>query len=83
VTLVRASLRHHGERNRREFLRVHYRTVSPWSQSWEELCQRAKQLSGSVVTVTGQLDLSAEMVLKPMACNLGGCCHQFGALNYR
>jgi len=48
------------------------------AQSWEELRGRAKQLSGSVVAVSGQLDLSAEMVTVTKACHLGACCHQIG-----
>ena len=51
--------------------------VGEHAQSWEELRGRAKQLSGSVVAVSGQLDLSAEGVLVPVACHLGACCHQF------
>lgn len=49
------------------------------AQSWEELRGQAKQLSGSVVAISGQLDLSAEMVSLPSACRLGACCHQVGS----
>jgi hypothetical protein len=52
--------------------------VGEHAQSWEELRGRAKQLSGSVVAVSGQLDLSAEMVSVASACHLGACCHQIG-----
>lgn len=48
------------------------------AQSWEELRGQARRLSGSVVAVRGQLDLSAEMVNVPSACHLGACCHQVG-----
>jgi hypothetical protein len=48
------------------------------AQSWEALRERAQQLSGSVVAISGQLDLSAEMVSLPSACRLGACCHQLG-----
>jgi len=67
---------------------IHRACPAPWAipackigehaQSWEELRGRAKQLSGSVVAVSGQLDLSAEMVTVAMACHLGACCHQLG-----
>ena len=52
--------------------------VSERARSWEELRGRAKQLSGSLVAVTGQLDLSGELIVVAMACHLGACCHQFG-----
>jgi hypothetical protein len=52
--------------------------VGEHAQSWEELRGRAKQLSGSVIAVSGQLDLSAEMVRAASACHLGACCHQIG-----
>jgi hypothetical protein len=48
------------------------------AQSWEALRGQAQQLSGSVVAIGGQLDLSTEMVFLPTACRLGACCHQMG-----
>jgi hypothetical protein len=48
------------------------------AQSWEALRGQAKQLSGSVVAISGQLDLNAEMMQLPSACRLGVCCHQIG-----
>jgi hypothetical protein len=49
------------------------------AQSWEALRGQAKQLSGSVVAINGQLDLIAETVLVPIACRLGACCHHIGS----
>ncbi|HEY5375813.1 MAG TPA: hypothetical protein VIK01_19175 [Polyangiaceae bacterium] len=48
------------------------------AQSWEALRGQTAQLSGSVVAISGQLDLSAEMVVPASACRLGACCHQIG-----
>ncbi|HEY1534498.1 MAG TPA: hypothetical protein VGF76_10780 [Polyangiaceae bacterium] len=48
------------------------------AQSWEELRGQAKQLSGSIVAISGQLDLSVPTLLQPLACRLGVCCHQRG-----
>jgi hypothetical protein len=46
--------------------------------SWEALRGQAKQLSGRVVAISGQLDLSAETVRVASACRLGACCHSIG-----